>query len=496
MRSSLFAAALLTSALTAGRPAAAQPRDTTTGPTLTLEEANALAQRNNPTLLTAVNNRRRAAAGIRSAYGAFLPDVNTSFGTSFREGRPQYFAGQAFGSQSDQLNSSFNFDASVRYNAATFIAPRLQRANADAVEADIVGSQQSLRTGVTQQYITVLQQQARAALQDTLISTAQGQLELARARVAVGAATVLDVRRAEVALGQQQVAAIQARNQVEVEKLRLFQQMGVEQPGNVQLTSSFAVADPSLNLPQLLEQARRDNPTLNAFRSRERVAELNAMSARADYTPTLSVSAGVGGFTNKLTDNAAVVESARLDVLQGRASCIRSEEVRAAAGLPNRLTECQTIEFTDAMAREARSQNSQYPFDFTRNPYSISASLSLPIFNGFAREQRVQEAAANRSDAQYNVRAQQLRLTADVTAAYLTLTAARQTVTLQQQNAATAREALELAQERYRVGANTFLDVSQARSEYERAQTDLINAIYEFHRSFAALENAVGRPLR
>ena len=56
--------------------------------------------------------------------------------------------------------------------------------------------------------------------------------------------------------------------------------------------------------------------------------------------------------------------------------------------------------------------------------------------------------------------------------------------------------ALSLAQERYRVGANTFLDVTQSRAEYERAQTDLINAIYEFHRSFAALENAVGRPLR
>jgi outer membrane protein len=137
-----------------------------------------------------------------------------------------------------------------------------------------------------------------------------------------------------------------------------------------------------------------------------------------------------------------------------------------------------------------------FPFDFTRNPYNLSASLSLPLFNGFQREQRVQEAAANRADAQYNIRAQQLRLTADVTSAYLTLTAARQTVALQEQNAATARDALSLAQERYRVGANTFLDVTQARAEYERAQTDLINAIYEFHRSFAALENAVGRPLR
>ena len=65
---------------------------------------------------------------------------------------------------------------------------------------------------------------------------------------------------------------------------------------------------------------------------------------------------------------------------------------------------------------------------------------------------------------------------------------------LQEQNRTAAREALALAQERYRVGANTFVDVTQARADYERAETDRINAIYEFHKAFAALESAVGRP--
>jgi len=53
-----------------------------------------------------------------------------------------------------------------------------------------------------------------------------------------------------------------------------------------------------------------------------------------------------------------------------------------------------------------------------------------------------------------------------------------------------------LAQERYRVGAATFLDLNDARASYERAENDRINAVYEFHKAFAALENAVGHPLR
>jgi outer membrane protein len=69
-------------------------------------------------------------------------------------------------------------------------------------------------------------------------------------------------------------------------------------------------------------------------------------------------------------------------------------------------------------------------------------------------------------------------------------------VELQETNSVAAREALSLAEERYRVGASTFVDVAQARADYERAETERINAVYDYHKAFAALESAVGRPLR
>jgi outer membrane protein len=70
------------------------------------------------------------------------------------------------------------------------------------------------------------------------------------------------------------------------------------------------------------------------------------------------------------------------------------------------------------------------------------------------------------------------------------------TVQLQQQNAQKAQEELAFAEERYKVGAATFLDVTTSRGTYEQALIDRVNAIYDFHKAFAALENAVGRPLR
>ena len=103
---------------------------------------------------------------------------------------------------------------------------------------------------------------------------------------------------------------------------------------------------------------------------------------------------------------------------------------------------------------------------------------------------------ADQSDAQYNLRAQQLKLTADVQSAHVTLVADYQALKLQEANSVAAREALQLAEERCRVGLNSLVDLQQARSDYETAEAGRINAVFEFHRAFAALESAVGRSLR
>jgi outer membrane protein TolC len=55
---------------------------------------------------------------------------------------------------------------------------------------------------------------------------------------------------------------------------------------------------------------------------------------------------------------------------------------------------------------------------------------------------------------------------------------------------------LTFAQERYRVGAATFLDVTTSHGQFQQALIDRVNAIYDYHKAFATLESAVGRPLR
>src|SRR5207302_2170803 len=124
----------------AAAPAVAQSRDSASGPGLTLDDAIQLARRNNPTHLQTTTARSRAGAAVRSAYGALIPTFGSNFGSSYREGRQQFFAGQAFGSSSDVISSSAGLNIDAQYSASSFLTTRYSKAQLDAAESDVTSS--------------------------------------------------------------------------------------------------------------------------------------------------------------------------------------------------------------------------------------------------------------------------------------------------------------------------------------------------------------------
>jgi outer membrane protein len=278
--------------------------------------------------------------------------------------------------------------------------------------------------------------------------------------------------------------------------VKLFQQIGLQPSSGIQLTTTFAVARPSFSLDSLLDLARRANPAVQALRERERSAGWNIRVAQSSYTPTLSLSTGWSGNSFQYTNSDFPVQQ-RLQSLGAQLqNCLLLDSIRTAVNM-NSLN-CNNGKFTLSPEQETaiRQNNNAFPFKFQRAPLSFYAQLSIPIFDNYSREQRVEQAQVDRDNARLNVKSRELQMTADVTQGYLNLVTAVRTVELQEVNAQKAREELTYAQERYRVGAATFLDVTTSSGAFVQAQVDRINSIYDYHRAFAALEAAVGRPLR
>jgi outer membrane protein len=490
----LFAAATPV-AVTAQQPATVRPNIAA----LSLADAIAVAKGHNPGYRRAQNNRGPASWAVRSAYSSLiLPDFRASGGMTYTGPGSQTFLAQSFSQSVSTLSSFYDLSLSYQLSGTTLSQPGLAKAEQRATEADIAGVENLLITGITQQYLTVRQSIALADLARKTLERNEEFLKLAQARYGVGQATLIDVRQAQVARGQAVVGLLRAQTVVSVEKLRLFEQMGVTPPvdvATVQLTDSFSVQAPTWQLSELLTMAEQQNPSLKALRARENAASWGVRAAASAWGPVVSASAGWSGFTQQFTNVDPLIASGQQAANAQYGQCLSNDSVRTGAGLS--AMGCGQYQWNPIIdEKRLRDANSVFPFQFTEQPFQARLTISMPIFTNFAQELRVSQARADRSDVEESVRARGLAVHTDVSQTYLALQTAYRTVGIQDTNRTAGLEQLQLSTERYRVGSGTFFDLLDAQVQALRAESEYVNATYDYHKAVAALEAAVGRSLR
>lgn len=472
---------------------------------LSLRQAIDFALAYSPVYRQTANDRSPAAWGVRNAYASFIPAVTGSYGLNYRGSGTQTFLADEFVQPSATIGSDYSLTLSMTLSGRTLMQPGLARAQLRAAEAGIDGAAIALESLVEQQYLAGLRAEAQVRLAELQLERNEEFLRLARARFQVGQNTMLDVRQAEVARGQSQVALLQARQLVTVEKLRLFEQMGVpapDDPSVVALTDSFPIVQPGWQLSALLGEAERQNPELLALRARESAAAAGERAAKSSWLPTVSLSAGWSGFTQQFTNEAFLIDRARTGSNISLASCQNQNQVfmdvnsRLSPEQQIPLSDCSAFVFTDTDAAAIRADNRVFPFDFQSQPFQARATISLPLFSQFTRSLEISQASILTEDAQEAVRERELRVRTAVSQAYYALLTAFETIGIQESNQVAAREQLRLATERYRVGSGTFFELLDAQLAATGAEADYINAVYAYHQSIATLEAAVGRPLR
>ena len=119
--------------------------------------------------------------------------------------------------------------------------------------------------------------------------------------------------------------------------------------------------------------------------------------------------------------------------------------------------------------------------------------LSLPIFQGFNRTTRVSRARADQMDATERLRAIDLQIRGRRDQPPARGQHDLATLAIQDRSRTAAREQLTLANERYRLGSGTVLELSDALNAVTRADAAYINAVYDNHRALVALYASIGR---
>ena len=161
-------------------------------------------------------------------------------------------------------------------------------------------------------------------------------------------------------------------------------------------------------------------------------------------------------------------------------------EVRAAYG--NYFPQVSVSYMYDGQWSKNRSEAST-----TADGYSVGVVVTLPLFDGFQRENAVKTAKAKLDRATQGEGLVRQQIAKDVNQAALMLTAADKSVEASRQGVEQAAEEFRVVKERFESGRGIQLEILDAQVSLTRARFNAVAALSEYNSALAMWLRATGR---
>jgi len=110
----------------------------------------------------------------------------------------------------------------------------------------------------------------------------------------------------------------------------------------------------------------------------------------------------------------------------------------------------------------------------------VGLNLSIPIFNRFETSSRVKIARLNIDQQALQLESAKKVLQKEIQQSYYNAVAAQQKFEASKKSIAASEEAFRYAEERYTAGRGTNLEFNDAKTRLIRAQSDLLQAKYDY----------------
>jgi outer membrane protein TolC len=145
-----------------------------------------------------------------------------------------------------------------------------------------------------------------------------------------------------------------------------------------------------------------------------------------------------------------------------------------------------------AMYDWARTKNRDEPRT-SDDGYSVGLVVTLPVFDGFMRENAVRTARSRLDRAVQAEGLARQQIARDVNQAALMLTAAEKSVEASRKGVEQAEEEFRVVQERFQTGRGIQLEILDAQVALTRARFNAVSALAEYQGAYAMWLRAIGR---
>ncbi|HEX5228087.1 MAG TPA: TolC family protein [Bryobacteraceae bacterium] len=405
-------------------------------PSLTLQEAEALAIRNHPQIQAAQNEVNFANQQIVINRAPYFPAISGELTGS------QSYDGSRIGAGALQASRLFQREAQgvvvqqlITDSGRTPNLVASARFEAQAAAQTSTATRYTVLLDVNRAYFDVLRAQETVRVAQQTVAarqTVDTQItELAKNKLR----SDLDVALADVNVSEAKLLLLRAQDSVTGALAELGRAMGSDQPANYQLTGEPLPPAPPVAADMLVAQAVSNRPELASLRASRESAYKFYNAERDLKRPTLSAIATAGYIPYIVNPTSSAI-----------------------------------------------------PPEYE----GVGINANIPVFNGHLFSAREEAAYQRALESDQKLRDEQGRIARDVRVAWASANDAYQRIDVTAQFLRSASLGLQLAQGRYDLGLASVVELTQSQLNLTNAEIENLNAKYDYQIQYAALQFTIG----
>lgn len=405
---------------------------------LTLEDALQLALQHNQTLMIARERVREQQGVVVEVRSARRPNLDLSAGYSVVD-RDLMASAPGFSQNNESWDAGIQISYAIYTGGAVSSNLQAQRLLERAAEATVRSTVEDVLLQVKQSYYDALLALERIAVREEAVTLFEEQLRTANARYESGAGAQFDVLRASVSLANAKPPLARARNDYRLAVDQLRQAIGLplnseDAMGGPELVSPWNLNAVGIDLAAALRRAENQRADLSRLSLQAEAAAEAVDAAKAGRRPTLNAFAGYG------------------------------------------------------------VQNDSFSNDLDRvnDGWRLGIQGNWSLYDGGSTAGQLIQARARQRQIAQQFEAQDLAIKVQVRDAFSRLTEAAEILETSELVIDQAQEALRLANERFRAGVATQLDVLESQLDLTEARLEHAQASHDYSLALARLAWAMG----
>jgi len=471
---------------------------------LTIDDVVSVALGVNRSYASAVESLQKARGRQHEIASQLKPQVNaTADITEFDSDNSAVFPGLPAGSPPFIIVNQFNpvYGGTVSFPLDLFgtikSASSQARFNEIAARIDVNRVRNQLVFDVRSAFYQALRANAQYKVAQSSLSSDLIRLEDARKSYAVGTASRFDVITVQRDVADAQQSLLNSKAQVTISLAQLKNAIGIDISVPIRITDTLGVENPpgvvayNLPAPDSVDPITKDFPEI----------KIDPELLEPRFEPQLQRDSGGGdqrsSVVGDLLEFGPEYKQALIEALETRPEIIESEAQIAAARHGLQYAKRSSLPSFGISLGYTYQPNAA---GFTKiNTGTATLGVTVPLYDGGASAARLEQGQSDVRTAEIGRRNAVDQVTLDVQSAYINLLQGRQRVQVANVGVAQAREAFRLARVRYLAGVSQQqtvspqIEVSNSQTTLTQAETNLLNALYDYNLARTQLDKAVGR---